>query len=316
VAAEHSAEVRALFAGIFAPAQMTSAHWEWKYSNNRGVGVGAWRSDALVAHYGGVWRTIAIDGTTRLAVQITDVMVSPRERGVMGRRGAFALVAPSFAECFVGDGAKALIGFGLPNERHFKAAEKRGLYGEVDRIVEIRWPATDESARAARFFFRTEIVEADTLRRDVRELNALWRVMRNGLPNSIVGVRDQAYLVHRYVNNPVHQYEYVSFHSPFLHRRVGLAVLKISETSVEVRDVIARPDRIKYCITALRSLARLRGLELSLWITRSHKNLCWVPGGTESETGIVIPISTWTNGPSVESIRGRWWLTSGDTDFL
>jgi hypothetical protein len=312
----HATQVCQLFGQVFAPANMTPAHWEWKYANGRGAAVGAWRSDQLVAHYGGVWRPVILDGRTQLAVQISDVMVSPRERGVMGRRGAFSVVAPSFAECFVGYGAHALIGFGFPNERHFKAAEKRGLYGEVDRIVEVRWPAGRVPLLKAWAPLRVKTLRAEEIESSPIQVNDLWHRMRSGLEGSIVGVRDHDYLIHRYIQNPLHRYEYVVFQSLVLKRWVGLAVMFASEACIEVRDVIARPAHIRQCLVALCAEARRRQRDLKLWITRSHKDYCWIPGGIESDTGIVVPISTWTNGPSVEEIRGRWWLTSGDTDFL
>ena len=85
------------------------------------------------------WRAAWWQGKPLQAVQITDVMVSPRDRGILRRDGAFALAAASFPECFTGYGAKALIGFGFPSERHFRAAALRRLYAEVDRIREMTW---------------------------------------------------------------------------------------------------------------------------------------------------------------------------------
>lgn len=308
-----------LFNHVFSPSTMRDAHWEWKYGSGRGVAIGAARSGELVAHYGGIWRTIAIDGKTCKAVQITDVMVSPQERGIMGRLGAFSLVAPTFAECFVGHGAEALIGFGFPNERHFAAAQKRGLYGEVDRITEMCWPADslgDLDGIKNSYGLRVQIVGPKYIQSNERKINRLWKKMRRSLPRSIIGVRDYSYLKHRYLENPLHQYEYAIFRSAIIGRWTGLAVLFFTEGCVEVRDILAQSRQVKQIIQTLRGQAWARGLNLKLWITESHKRHVWVEGASERATGIVIPISTWTNGPTLEEIRGRWWLMSGDTDFL
>jgi hypothetical protein len=59
-----------------------------------------------------------------------------------------------------------------------------------------------------------------------------------------------------------------------------------------------------------------RDRALKVWITASQ--LSRFPGqdGESRDLGIVVPHSIWTAGPPVDAVKDRWWLTSGDTDFL
>ena len=311
--------MRTLFDEVFAPNRMTAEHWQWKYGDKRGVAVGAWSGSDLVAHYGGVWRGISLQGRPAMAVQITDVMVAQRQRGILRRDGAFFLAAASFPECFTGYGAKALVGFGFPNERHFKAAALRGLYGEADRMVEIAWPAIDSPPcddRMPLAITRLDEVGVGMLARNGARITHLWHGMRRGLSDSIVGVRDWAYVAHRYLDNPIKRYRYAILRCPHTGTWLSLAVLAPESDGLHLRDAIGAPQHIPALIASIRGCAIGQGLPLKAWITASQAYRFPVQDAAIHDLGIVVPHSIWTAGPPLESVQGRWWLTSGDTDFL
>jgi len=315
VGTKHADQMRMLFQNVFSPNRMTAEHWRWKYGQGRGVGVGAWRGNQLVAHYGGVWRRVSFRGADEVAVQITDVMVSNPERGILRRHGAFFRTAASFPECFTGYGAKALIGFGFPSERHFRAAALRGLYAAIDRVVELEWSAA-ASAAGRRRFHRLTQVDAAVLRQRRPSLDRIWRSMKQSLPLSILGVRDGGYIEHRYLDNPCHEYLYAVLRAPLSGRWQALVVLGVEERTFHIRDIVGNIRYVPSVIETLRSQWLPEGGALHLWLTRSHEHRAPSTHCARRDLGIVVPHSIWSAGPPVETVENRWWLTSGDTDFL
>jgi hypothetical protein len=315
---DHATQVQGLFDQVFAPNRMSADHWHWKYGDGRGVGIGAWKDGTLVAHYGGVWRTIWWQREWQQAVQITDVMVSPAERGVLRRDGAFSLAAATFPECFTGYGAKALIGFGFPNERHFRAAALRQLYAEVDRLREISWPSLDQGSTRTRWPANAglEAVTGEQLACRAAQLERLWTEMRESLPESIVGVRDWPYLRHRYLNNPLHQYRVVVLRRRLTGRWLALAILAVGTDGVHIRDLVGDRRHYPLFIHQLRRSYLCRDRPLRAWITASHAHCLDADSAHSRDLGVIVPHSIWTAGPSADVVKDRWWLTSGDTDFL
>jgi Acetyltransferase (GNAT) domain len=74
-----AASMRQLFQSVFGHA-MSAAHWDWKYAQGAGMGLGLWHDGKLVAHYGGTSRTVRAWGSPMLACQICDVMVAAQAR--------------------------------------------------------------------------------------------------------------------------------------------------------------------------------------------------------------------------------------------
>ncbi|TRZ70650.1 MAG: GNAT family N-acetyltransferase, partial [Rhodocyclaceae bacterium] len=136
-----SEAIRGLFQEVFGH-PMSKELWRWKYSDHRGCSLVTWKDDELVAHYGGMARLVDFFAEPRTVVQIGDVMVHPSEQGVLTKKGSFYLTASAFFELKVGYGREYAASFGFPNERAMRLAQTLGLYGEVDRMVEMTWPAT------------------------------------------------------------------------------------------------------------------------------------------------------------------------------
>lgn len=64
----------ALFEKIFKH-KMSPEMWQWKYGSERCKAIGIWCENALIAHYGGMGRSVLYFGKPQMAVQIGDVMV-------------------------------------------------------------------------------------------------------------------------------------------------------------------------------------------------------------------------------------------------
>ena len=276
------------------------------------MGMTASRGDKLVAHYGGITRRLLYRGEPALGLQVCDVMVAPGERAIMTRRGVFLQTAAAFLELYCGLQQAHRVAYGFPNARHMRLAERLGLYGEVDTLVERRWPAM--AGFHAWQYRARELTEADLSRND---LSLIWQSMAEDFREQILGVRDAAYLRFRYLNHPVHRYAVWGLQHRWTGRWQGMVVVRPEPGQCRLMDLIGPVSLYPQLIALARSRLSVWGAtELIGWFTRSQVDRLAATGGKTQDTDISIPANTWSVGPPLAEVQGRWWLTMGDTDFL
>ncbi len=301
--------VLTLFRDVFGHA-MSPAQWQWKYGAGRGFGVIARRGAGIVAHYGGLGRAVLVAGKPCYAFQICDVMVEPKERAVLTRSGPFSLTAVSFAES--GKTAKALLGYGFPNSRALRLAQKLGIYLDVGGLVEVRW---QPSSGRPRLMTRVRHLARDAGSTDAI-IDRLWRKMAEDLRAAVVGARDARYVRHRYFEHPDKHYEVLLVTSRLSGAPHGILVLRRDEGRCELLDVIAPLENLPTLIVQARRLLSHWGLaELYCWITQQNAALFTATGGTGHPLDIRIPTCIWVDGPEPHELQDKWWLMAGDTDF-
>jgi hypothetical protein len=285
--------------------------WAWKYFNHRGMGILAKHQGRAIAHYGGILRKLSYFSNPVMGVQISDVMVSPRERSLLTKKGAFFKVAAAFPEYFVGYGSKALIGYGFPNMRHMRLAEIMGLYKKVGQIHELSWK-TKNIKRLATVSDRPINPETDK-----RIINRLWSAMAMDLNDSIIGFRDWDYVNHRYLQHPENEYQIHLIYRRLVKKPLGIAVLHhISSSECRLIDLITPIKNIPIIISQALCVAKTCGCEtLKAWGSEIVTSNIQPTKPETTVTDICIPTSIWTNGPEPETINGKWWLMYGDTDF-
>jgi hypothetical protein len=319
VAAAQSEAMRTLFAEVFGT-PMSAAEWHWKYGDGRGQAVGLWRDHELVAHYGAAARAVCMDGEQVLACQVGDVMVRPDANAGLGRQGALQQVAATLLEQSIGWGLAHRLAFGFPSGRHMKIAHRLRLYAAVDEVVQLQWDTERSPRWSDRWWFSDEIDPA-ALRRDTpdgRTLENLWHAMRRAMPRALLPVRDLAWLQHRFGRRPGVTYRLYLQRSRLGFAPMGAFVLREHEQHVELMDLVGPPARFGRLVAAARSVAARQGrARLETWVTRSHAALLNDPDHpvTPVDIDVIVPTCLHTPGPSADSLRGRWFLMSGDTDF-
>lgn len=299
-----------LFADSFGYA-MDPAVWQWKYAEAARYGTVVRQDGKPVAFYGGMPRRILYRGMPAQAMQIGDVMVHPRERGVLRRNGPFLQAASTFLERCVGYGRDSLLGFGFPTDKAMRLAGRLGLYRETDRMVELSWPA-------ARNALSPLAVRARPLdpASDGPTVDALWQRMAHDLRQRIVGVRDWARIRYRYVDHPGVRYEIFMLRGRLSRRPVGVVVLRERDDALEIVDVVAPLARLPGIIAFCRRYAMRRGKpRLFVWVAAGAAEPFRMAGVTETPLGLVVPSCAWTSGPDQSEIAGQWWLLGGDSDF-
>ncbi|MDO9478034.1 MAG: GNAT family N-acetyltransferase [Pseudohongiella sp.] len=312
-AADLTAEsYRQVFEDSFS-APFDPALWSWKYDSGRGASVVAERGGQAVAHYGGAIRQIVYFSEHRKAVQICDVMVSPEERGFFSRNSLFFKTAASMLEQYAGYKADNLLGFGFPNLKAMHVAQRLGLYDKTDELMQIALAPQLPEASLPDEGWRVCIAEFDrTLRAHAEQL---WLQMKAGFANAIIGVRDGDYLSYRFLQRPGLSYNCYTV----MKGQVVKAVAFSREHGDRqlLMDIIAAPEHLE---DALLSILRSAGQNrpYHFWLTAGQ--LARVTTQADhfhiAATGIQIPCNRWSPGPETQRLKGAWWLTAGDMDFL
>lgn len=309
----HGPAMRALFERVF-ERPMSEAEWRWKY--RRGAGIGLVGDDgALAAHYGGLSRPLALLGEPALGCQVCDVMVAPDANEALVRRGAFHDIAATFLEGQIGHGRPHAVGFGFPNERALRIAERLGLYRRVDEMVQVDWPATPSAVAVA------TVGEVDRLGDDDPVwawLELRWREMADALRGSVLGVRDASWLRWRYRDRPGVRHRLLCRPAGPAGGAGGAAVLREHDGWLECLDVVGAPAAWPLLVQEMRHHAAAVGAGfVRAWVTVSHAHALRREGdaGVQVPLDLHVPANVHTSGVEPQRLQGRWFLMGGDTDF-
>ena len=240
-------------------------------------------------------------------------MVDTSERGTLTRRGPFFLMAATFLERYIGYGKPYLVGFGFPNERAMKVAERLGLYAEVGHMTEFSWGTR---TRFPLWGTRLNLIGREQADFAATAADQCWQNMAADLQTAIIGVRDWQYLLNRYLDHPNQQYQIMLVRNRFSKHARGILVLRYDPEGCEIIDLIAPLAEIPLLITHARRLAGMHGARrVFCRITANFSGYFAVAGGTQRTVNIHIPANAWSNGPSPKILKDHWWLMSGDKDF-
>jgi hypothetical protein len=283
--------------------------WRWKYRGLDVLGALLRNKSTPVAFFGGMPRAVYFLGVAQLAVQIGDVMVHPRARGLLLRKGAFFRVASFYFECFVGKDKKYSVAYGFPHLKHLRLAEHLGVYERVGELKSVSWEPLNSLPK-----WHYKIREFDINKTHL--VDQLWGQMAEGLIDQVVGVRDWAYVKYRYLEHPTIKYQLFLVLSRFTASPIGLLIVRVYDDEVELIDLVASPRQVPVIIESFRRIAINFGKQKAFaWITAHNATLFAGKSGAIDETGIMIPCNSWPEGVAQDELMDRWWLMGGDSDF-
>jgi hypothetical protein len=309
-----AARMRERFEHVFGWA-LSAAEWQWKYGQGRGIAFGIEQDGQLLAHIGGWRRSVRDGGRTVQALQVCDVMIDPRLRRSLARRGPLHDLTASFLDASIGWGRPHCYGFGFPTRRAFRVAERLGLYARADGMWAARWPAATGSTAP-----RLEPLNADRLRDPALRaaVDGLGAAMAHELRPQLHGERDAAWLARRYAEHPRLSYQLWALRSRWRGRLLGVLVARAHPGHLEWVDWVAPGAAWPALLQAARGLAARQGLAaVEAWVSESQRERLQALGPAPEwrDLQIDVPASALGPGPQPTSQRGRWFLTAGDTDF-
>lgn len=305
-----------LHAGVFG-GQADADWFAWKYAAGKGSAVGVWNSAGrLVAHCGGVPRTLLQAGCAVRGIQVGDVMVAPAWRGILTRHGPFYHACRQFYFSRIGAApAPYQIGFGFPSERAMRLPVALKLGWQGGSLASLCWEASQ--AKGLSRWWRCSPL--DPAAADFDQAVALaWDAMAASLTEAIVGERNPDYVRWRFLQRPGRQYRLFMLHRPWTHKPAGIAILDLKDPqAAHWLDWIGPPDLLGVaCEAALAEVARGGAMTMTAWaspmVAEALKDgLTHAP---EVAACIGIPRNSCITEEQIHS--SRWWWMGGDTDFL
>lgn len=299
--------IRRLFAESFG-AEMSEELWHWKYADGRGAGVVAWRDGEIIGHLGGFSRAVAWHGERMQTLQLGDAMIRKDRRGTTVYRD----IAATTGETAAGFGNPHPVAYGWVFERQSRLLDRWRMAAPVTHLEEITWPARTPSRLTG--LTATQL----SLPRDRKAVDELWMAMERGLSHVMLGVRDAAYVMHRYLQHPAIAYDVVLIRRRFTRRPLGLVVLKMEESRAVLVDIVAPLDRVPSMLSHARGLAAQAGkTELMCWINAAQAPLfSAAPDAVRKALDVHVILNAWSEGPRDAARGDAWWLMMGDTDYL
>ncbi len=304
-------QMLALFENTFHH-KMTPALYQWKYAAELAPIIGIWEGHQLIASLGGMPREVLFFGKHQIVMQIGDVMVDVKKRGILSRTGPFFRMTATLLEQYAGFGKSFLCIYGFPNERHIKLAEHLGLYTEVGRMIALSWlPLTSRP----RFMSHLQTVNKQNFETLAPHIDYLWQSMAADLKQSIIGQRNSHYLKQRYLDHPEQNYHLLLVKNRWSGRIYGLLVLQYKNKQCDIIDIIAHPKEIPLLILHARRMAsfnQCQRLYCQITLAFSH----YFKSAEHHVESLSIPIAsdTWSHGPLPEELNNHWWLMAGDMD--
>lgn len=296
-----------LFKEIFGR-EMTLEEWRWKYNKNHSEkvysSVVAHKELGIVAHYGGVRLPLIYRGKLASCLAICDVMIHPKFRGIRTLKELSYLV-PHEA---VKDGI--IMGYGFPNrDTLLKPAMSSGIYEKVEDVL--------EGNKETRFINNLNrfIYKFFPLSYDDSRIDALWESVKKEIKVGVV--RDREYLAWRYQRHPFYRYELWGLKKRWGNKLAGLAVLRKDGERMLIIDFVCSLDMLKVLFQKIQNYTHTTGIRtLTLWFPEYLRKTMEDVGFQTEISCTCIPRTTHENTLTKEEIRGKFFYTMGDTDFM
>ncbi len=295
-----------LFREVFGR-DMTAVEWHWKYRGGASEkvysSIAVMDNGEVVAHYGGVPHRMIHQGKEMFGLAIGDVMVHPKLRGLKLFKKTAELVPEEAVRNNI------FLGYGFPNERALRLPEKLGLYEKIEdvyeAIKEVRFRKT-----AGRYFFRFSPLSFDDSR-----IDSLWNEVKASLRLAVV--RDREYLTWRYQKHPIYSYELWGLQKRWGGRLLGLAVMRRDGDRMLLVDFVGPFEMLKNLLMKVENYTWTAGSKLLvLWHPEFLNSRLSALGFTIAPSVTCIPRTTHELTMKKEEIKGNFFYTMGDTDFL
>ncbi len=296
-----------LFKEIF-NREMSLQEWRWKYVESHPEknysSVAVHPELGIVGHYGGVYHQMICEGNTVKCIAICDVMIHPQFRGIKTLKTIAGLVpAEAVKDGFV-------LGYGFPNkETLFKPALHLGIYEKVEDVYESIKEVMLRNT-AERYLFKFFPLSFDDSR-----INILWNSVQDHFKLAVV--RDREYLKWRYQKHPFLKYELWGLKGRLGNALQGIAVLRQENEHLLLVDFICRSEKLPALFLKVENYAFTAGRTfMVLWHPEYFSSRLLSLGYSVKPSLTCIPRTTHALTLIKEDIKGKFFYTMGDTDFL
>lgn len=305
---DHAA-LLALFERAFG-AQMPAPLWAWKYPTGSQQSLLAEQENGVVAHYGGVPRRMVGMGHTLHCLQISDIMVDPKARGVLTRNGVFSQIANAFTDALAAPNGPYAFVYGFPAPRASRLGEMLGMYAPLDTLLQLTWPAQRSTSCGG--------VQRRCVSLPLAELckvgDTLWAKQQPLSEQLLMTIRDQQWLESRYLRHPLHTYGALVYRSKWRRKPVAGVVYRAHADALEVVDLLGSPEGYKPLVEALcHQAATLNIASVFGWATPAVAEQ--LPSPIERKRVLPVNMAGGEKARWQACFQDNSWLTAGDTDY-
>lgn len=287
--------------------------WQWKYGkdNERAYSMVAIDDTGeLIAYYGGLLGTMQIDGIEYPAVQPMDVFRV--KRAGTADQMVFSKLTQTCIASAIADRAMT-VGYGFPGLRHLEIGLDRLGY---DAPVQVPYLSRTVGRRSFSLPGRFRI---DTTF-EQHLVDDLWNRARDRYPVALL--RDGATLRHRFVDHPVHSYEFRTVRTGGTAH--AWAALARTGDTVHWADLLwdgESPSSLRALERAVRDTARRGGAtKLEMWLNGDPAaTQVLLDAGWESMPNpLDLAITSIAIDPTIDSKSAarRMYVTMGDGDLV
>lgn len=286
----------------------------WKYACGRGKSYGAFipEDGKLLAHCGIFYRNVLADGQACRIAQLGDLMAIPGKYGGLSRASSpFALLIKQVLDGLPCKTNPDGLAFGFPSDRAMRLGKHLGLFSSIDSMYELSFTPLPPSIRADRC---DTLDPGNACFTDIA--NKLWQQMTDRLGRNLIGIRNAEYLMQRYLEHPLKQYDCHLISSRWLGRPIGILITRQERDQCEILDIIADIFQMERVLsTARRQMTIWGASNMKLWLTRLHAESFKGIAQAFNQLEFRIMANPFSSEGRPERFSNRWWLTSGDTDY-
>ena len=315
------------------------AWFHWKYKLGHAVGMSLWSGQRMVAHCGGIPRSVWHQGQLKQDLQIGDVMVSPEWRGALTRQNPFFHVSEGLYQSFVGAGKAFFMGFGFPNDRHLRLAVKLGIGWRIGEVHQLKWLVdSNKTLPSLGWFWRGDLVNLSfsqnesSLQTTVDGTQSLkacvdlaWQRMQQDAASLkySLGQRDWAQFEWRYLQRPDKRYQFVVLRRPWASTSGACHGIAVLSAPAEKGAPLLWLDWIgplNLMTTAHRMVMRVAQQQQAScvlsWASAEVEKALQGTGIDAFETCAVMGVPVASDLTADQAQNLHWWAMAGDTDFL
>lgn len=304
--------IEALFAKAFNETP-PPGWYAWKYGPEglAGRGMTVWsEAGELVAHSACFPRRLLWRGRSINAGQIGDMMVSPRWRGLLTRKGPFYKLHSTLFNAWVGHDKFVSVAYGFTHERAMRLGTMLGMFSSLGSMDLLRLPA---SAKPLSLDWRSDEIDSHDSAFMIFT-NHAWQAMAQDFSNEIIGVRDAHYVTSRFVRRPNVRYRFLRVRRRWW-RTSALLVLREAANELLWLDFIGPRSALPASVAAVRQFTLACGkASATLWASPAASPF-FTRCGAQAAGRIAEIALIYTSACPDDTLSQRGWWLGGDTDF-
>lgn len=301
-------EIQPMFKSVFGHS-VSAALLDWKYGEGRGESWVARNDKVPALHCGTLFRDVLLSNEPLKAVQLVDLMANRKTSGLNRQMSPFAVLMRSLLEKMSNPLNPPGLAFGFPSNRAMRLGEHLGVYKTVDHFFDLWFGPLPPQ----RFGLRcTELTKTI----DYTPIEKLWGEMQKDFRDFVIGVRNATYIHHRFIRHPEIKYRIIQLTGAWFRKPVAFAIIRTSEDSGSILDLICAKNTIPEALRALQSWCLMIGIpSLQFSITSRFAQEYSSLAQRCDVTEIRIMGNPFMAKDKLQQLENRWWLTSGDTDY-